>query len=230
MQYSKLQIHATIQLPRMQLCTPTWSNCSSMFYKVEPTCPPTNPNPYFFLSFLLFLGKFFSHNKLIKIVVLKPTTCQTFFSECVQSLSTHMSIFVINGLSVTTHMCKQHNCFFLLKNKTTKRKTSIVSKTIIFFFSTYLVPFLGDFGKSKWINPSTNRAFFKRYFLIQSHHFKSNLVLEIETKFSSLHAQMILCFIPLPHATLLPPPNHSKQGNWWKRKRIILLQNVGAVH
>jgi hypothetical protein len=115
-----------------------------------------------------------AHGKLIEKVVHKSTTHQTFFSKCVQSLSIHMPLFVINGLSITTHMCKQHNCLFLLKIWTTKRKTSIASKIAIFFFSTYLVPFLGDFGNSKRINPSTNQAFFEPYFLIQSHHFKSN--------------------------------------------------------
>jgi hypothetical protein len=57
MQYPKLQIHVAIQLLEMQFCTPTWSNCSFMSYKIEPTRPPTNLNHFFFLFLLFFLGE-----------------------------------------------------------------------------------------------------------------------------------------------------------------------------
>jgi hypothetical protein len=76
-----------------------------------------------------------AQGKLTKKVVHKPITCQTFFSKYIQFLLTQMPICVVNGLSITTHMCKLHVCLFLLKNWTTKRKTFISSKIAIFFFS-----------------------------------------------------------------------------------------------
>ncbi len=114
---------------------------------IAPSCftklnPLAHPQTLIFLSFSFVLLRWnFKMGAQAKLTerVHKWSTRQTFFSKCIQFLSTQMPLFVVSGLYVTTHMCKQHDCLFLLNNWTTKRKTFITSKIAIFFFSTYLV-------------------------------------------------------------------------------------------